>query len=243
MAARLLFRPPARLSLRTLAPHRTMATTPASLPAGTTFFVDSFLLRQWDAATAGTALPATVSPADILARVEAAHAAGDAPLVDGYAPFCKHVFVRAWFDVAPGALAITPANAHLLRSGYSSRRPEELAVLSRWFDEADVRDRLGRAEWLDVILYSADQLAAEAAALPAGERVPLPPGVPWGIISVKAQAEPHETPMTPITAMRNALGREEGGSGVPIDRDAYAAAVAYWQAHAAVVRGGGGKGE
>ena len=209
------------------------------LPAGTTFFIDSFVLRQWSPDASGTALPASVTPADLLARVEAAHAAGEAPLVDGYAPFCKHVFVRAWFDVAPGALAVTPANAHKLRSGYTRRRPEELAVLSRWFDAADVADELGRAEWLDVILYSADQLAREAAALPAAERVPLPAGVPWGIISVKAQKEGHETPMQPITALRNALGREEGGSGVPLDREAYDAAVAYWSERAAVVRGGG----
>jgi hypothetical protein len=27
-----------------------------------------------------------------------------------------------------------------------------------------------------------------------------------------------ETPMEPITMMRNALGKTEGGSGVPLDR-------------------------
>lgn len=27
--------------------------------------------------------------------------------------------------------------------------------------------------------------------------------------------------MQPITMLRNALGREEGGSGVPLNRDAY----------------------
>eukprot|EP00983_Pelagomonas_calceolata_P029264 917066-Pelagomonas_calceolata.AAC.10 len=35
------------------------------------------------------------------------------------------------------------------------------------------------------------------------------------------QNEPFETPMQPITMLRNALGREEGGSGVPIDKEAY----------------------
>ena len=43
--------------------------------------------------------------------------------------------------------------------------------------------------------------------------------------------------MQPITMMRNALGREEGGSGVALSRDAYAASVAYWQGHAAIVAG------
>jgi hypothetical protein len=31
-----------------------------------------------------------------------------------------------------GALPITDANRHLLQSGYTRRRPEELAVLTRW---------------------------------------------------------------------------------------------------------------
>lgn len=38
----------------------------------------------------------------------------------------------------------------------------------------------------------------------------------FGIISVKPQDVPHETPMDPITMMRNALGKEEGGSGVKL---------------------------
>jgi hypothetical protein len=49
--------------------------------------------------------------------------------------------------------------------------------------------------------------------------------------------------MTPITMLRNALGRAEGGSGVPLDRAKYEEAVAYWQAHAAVVAGDSPSGE
>lgn len=41
-------------------------------------------------------------------------------------------------------------------------------------------------------------------------------------------------PLQPITVMRNALGREEGGSGVPLDREAYEKATAYWDAHAQI---------
>ena len=40
--------------------------------------------------------------------------------------------------------------------------------------------------------------------------------------------------LQPITMMRNALGREEGGSGVPLDRHKYDAAAAYWETHAAI---------
>jgi hypothetical protein len=45
-------------------------------------------------------------------------------------------------------------------------------------------------------------------------------------------AEPIETPMAPVTMMRNALGVEEGGSGVPLDREAYRRSVEFWSAHA-----------
>lgn len=43
--------------------------------------------------------------------------------------------------------------------------------------------------------------------------------------------------MQPITMMRNALGREEGGSGVPLNREAYEESTAYWGKHAPVVAG------
>ena len=126
-------------------------------------------------------------------------------------------------------------------------------MLTRWFPAADVTAT--EAKWLDVILYSREQLAMECAAMPskqgAGEQVvqrlrdagvrpsgwlsvscclPVParllacrpsvlclfaapapaapapalplsacpvqlPDAPWGIISIKAQDEDHETPM------------------------------------------------
>ena len=58
---------------------------------------------------------------------------------------------------------------------------------------------------------------------------------PWGIISIKAQDVDHELPMTPITAMRNALGKDQGGSGVQLIREAYMEAVEYWKDHANVL--------
>jgi len=45
---------------------------------------------------------------------------------------------------------------------------------------------------------------------------------------VKGQDENFEIAMTPITIMRNALGKEEGGSGVPLTREEYKKAVEYW---------------
>ena len=78
--------------------------------------------------------------------------------------------------------------------------------------------------------------AARAPAdLPPGRTDSPAPTAP-ALLS-RPQDEGFETPMQPITMMRNALGREEGGSGVPLQRVAYAASVEYWQQHAAVVAG------
>jgi len=43
-------------------------------------------------------------------------------------------------------------------------------------------------------------------------------GYDFGIVSVKPSDVPYETPMDPITMMRNALGKEYGGSGVGLDK-------------------------
>ena len=43
-----------------------------------------------------------------------------------------------------------------------------------------------------------------------------------------------ELPMQPITVMRNALGEDQGGSGVALVPEAYKASVAYWSANAPI---------
>jgi hypothetical protein len=40
--------------------------------------------------------------------------------------------------------------------------------------------------------------------------------------------------MNPITMMRNALGKEEGGSGVPLNKKDYLEAVEFWSKNALV---------
>ena len=56
----------------------------------------------------------------------------------------------------------------------------------------------------------------------------------WGIVSIKPQTVDREVPMQPATMLRNALGLDEGGSGVKLDRAKYREAVDFWSAHAAV---------
>lgn len=136
----------------------------------------------------------------------------------GYAPFCRLHVHRNWTSTRCLTLPITDANRHLLRSAYEARSSRELPVLVRWFEgiEPPVADHLV------VILYSAQQLAKEGAPI-EGE---------WGIVGCLYTQAPDEIPMAPITMMRNALGVEEGGSGVPLDAEAYRRSVAFWQHNA-----------
>mmetsp|Transcript_101158 Transcript_101158/g.184648 ORF Transcript_101158/g.184648 Transcript_101158/m.184648 type:complete len:308 (+) Transcript_101158:82-1005(+) len=158
-------------------------------------------------------------------------AAGEEPLQAGYAPFCKHIFVPNFVSgLLDGVLAINEDTKSYLKSEYVARTDKELPVLTRWFPKGDVAARQQEATYLDVILYSREQIRKENAAM--GN--PDISDAPWGIVSVKPQSINTEIPMEPITMMRNALGADQGGSGVDLDRDAYARSVEFWDKHARV---------
>ena len=151
--------------------------------SGHTFFLDSFAERQWAADYAGTCMRST-DRQELLGRLEdlVRTRGADAVLKDGYAPFCKHVFLENEDEeVKPGAIRITDANRSLLRSGYEARASYELPVLCRWFEGHPDAGGGPKAKFLDVILYSREQILAETAATGADGASP-PEGVPWGII-------------------------------------------------------------
>jgi len=139
-------------------------------------------------------------------------------VLDGYAPFCKLHVHRNWTSTRCSVIAITDDNRHLLRSAYEARNATELPVLVRWFEGLEPPV----ANYLIPILYSREQMAKEGTPIDAD----------WGIVGCLYTLEPEEIPMVPITMLRNALGVEEGGSGVAIDRAAYARAVEFWSRHA-----------
>ena len=143
-----------------------------------------------------------------------------APLavLDGYAPFCKLHVHRNWTPTRCSVVPITDDNRAQLRSAYEARTSDELPVLVRWFEGVEPPV----ANYLVPILYSRDQLAREGAPIDAD----------WGVVGCLYTMAPEEIPMAPITMMRNALGVEEGGSGVPLDRNAYRRSVAFWERHA-----------
>ena len=138
----------------------------------------------------------------------------------GFLRPCGPVLIGRWNWTSTRCLTvpINDDNRHLLRTAYEARTKDELPVLVRWFEgiEAPV------ANYLIVILYSREQLAKEGVPIDAD----------WGIVGCLYTDEPEEIPMAPITMMRNALGVDEGGSGVPLDREAYRRSVEFWERNA-----------
>ncbi|KAK2950257.1 putative DNA replication licensing factor mcm6 [Blattamonas nauphoetae] len=143
-------------------------------------------------------------------------------LVDGYAPFCKHIFIKNIWNIEKNIVEITPEIEPLIRSGYIRRTPAELPVLCRWLPRAAASSLLKPSIYIDVILYSAEQCKDEGESI--GDSL-------WGVVGLIPCDTETEYPMAPITAMRNALGISEGGSGVPIDRDAYEKSASFWDKH------------
>jgi Protein of unknown function (DUF3228) len=139
-------------------------------------------------------------------------------VLPGYAPFCKLHVHRNWTSTRCMTIPIDDDNRHHLRTAYEARTTDELPVLVRWFEGVDPPV----AEYLIVILYDRGQMAKEGTPIDAD----------WGVVGCLYTMTPEETPMAPITMMRNALGVEQGGSGVPLDREAYSRSVTFWKGNA-----------
>lgn len=146
-------------------------------------------------------------------------------ILPGYADFCKLVVLKNFTDARTGTLPITLDNYQYLRTGFSSRTEKELPVMDRWFD---LPLSAPKAKYLVVVLYSKEQLDKERKE---GEEEFIGD---WGAVAILAQMSAEEEVMKPITMMRNALGIEEGGSGVPLDREAYKKSVDFWSNNATV---------
>ena len=86
------------------------------MAAERTFVVDPFCARQFDEASKKTPF-ISMSIEDFEAKVN--EMAGVEPtLHDGYAPFCKHLFVENFVGATVNVLPITPEN-----EGLVSQRP------------------------------------------------------------------------------------------------------------------------
>ncbi|KAI2502214.1 Protein of unknown function (DUF3228) [Fragilaria crotonensis] len=107
-------------------------------------------------------------------------------LQEGYAPFCKHLFlVNDFTDAKVNVLPITKENEHLLRSRYEARNDKELPVLTRSFPRellmtTSDAPSLPTAKYLDLILYSREQIEKENAAQGQGNDASRK--APWGFV-------------------------------------------------------------
>eukprot|EP01038_Epipyxis_sp_PR26KG_P008305 gene8305-11236_t len=162
-------------------------------------------------------------------RINTMYEAGGIELKDGYASFCKHLFVPNFAKVKCGYATITAENKSLIESCYEARKADELPVLIQYIPKEVFEPQ--EATYLDIILYSRDQIIKENIAM--GSQPPAS-DAPWGIISVKGQLCDYELPMQPITMMRNALGKEYGGSGVPIELNKYKESVEFWEKNVSI---------
>lgn len=173
-----------------------------------------------DEPKSGTIIP-DISSEEFVKQINHIHeTTEDQKLIDGYAPFCKLYPVENFTLARSGAIEITPENEQYLKTGYKARVDGELPVLARWFE--GIKPPV--AKYLMIVLYSAEQLAKEGSPIDGD----------YGIVAILGQETPEETPMPPITMMRNALGIKEGGSGHPLDRKAYEKSVRFWLKHATV---------
>lgn len=186
--------------------------------------------RHFDPEFAGTTIPDRTpevfeSEANILVQL--------ATLKPGYADFCKLVFLSNWTDARTGTMEIGSFisrrnNSQFLRTEYKARREGELPVLTRWLDVPEIPldvPEVPKAKWLCLVLYSKEQLTKEEEDIGDAE---------YGIVAILGQMSSKEEPMPPVTMMRNALGIDEGGSGVPLDKKAYMRSVEFWNKNAVV---------
>ena len=179
-------------------------------------------------------------------------------IVDGYAPFCKLLFVENFTEAKVGSLPITLENYQYLRSGYSARREEELPTFSRWLE---LPTGIPKAEWLCIVCYDKEQMTKESMPKEAkmydeAKENSIKQNVEfketffqwlkmngisytpyedlYGVVAILGQSHPNEEPMKPETMLRNALGVEEGGSGHKLNKEDYLKSVDFWDKNATV---------
>ena len=149
-------------------------------------------------------------------------------LLDSEWSFCKYLVIPNEFGVKCAVRPITLDIYPYIRTDYSQRTPEELAVLTRYvqlppgFKSAD-------ANYIVLVLYSREQLQKEFKPKEEGQDFYFDDNVEWGVVSIMGTMEPKPDPLVPITIMRNALGIKEGGNSMPINIIEYNKSVEFWR--------------
>ena len=121
--------------------------------------MDPFCYKQFEKSAGSNYIE--IDKAEFTARVNDFYENSDASVLkEGYAPFCKHLFIPNTFtSMISTSAEITPENSQYLASAYEARRENELAVLVQWLDISKVETK--PAKFLDIILYSKSQITLE----------------------------------------------------------------------------------
>jgi hypothetical protein len=75
----------------------------------------------------------------------------------------KHLFIPNFAGVKCGYVVLSQENKPLVESSYEARSEKELAVLVEYIDSSKIE--APEATWLDIILYSRDQIIKENQAM------------------------------------------------------------------------------
>jgi hypothetical protein len=159
----------------------------------------------------------------------------DRIILDSQWEFCKYlVLPNPYKEVKQAVIPITLDIYPFIRTGYSSRTATELPVMTRWV-ELPPGFPMPQAKYLVYILYSYQQLKKEWEAETREDifetEFYLQPDTEWGIVAIMGTIEPKPDPLVPITIMRNALGKEEGGNGEQLIHSVYKESVDFWEKH------------
>ena len=196
---------------------------------------DPFVTRQFSNSFSGTKIPLNIKD-DVLMNANGAfdylnkYSTEDYLLLDSEWDFCKYLVIPNYFDIKCAVREITLDVYPYIRTDYSQRTPDELAVLTR-FVQLPPGFKLPSANHIVFVLYSKEQLEKEFKPKEEGQEFYFDDNVEWGIVSINGTVLPYPDPLVPITIMRNALGINEGGNGEKLNREVYNESVEFWSKH------------
>lgn len=191
---------------------------------------DPFCLRQFEPKASGTRIPMEIK--DELLEIFNDFLF-DVSLIDSDNNFCKYLVIPNDFQDIKTAIIPLSLDVHpFIQTDYIARTADELPVLTRvaklptWYKRP-------AANYLCAILYTREQLRKEFYSKDenVGKEFYLDEEVEYGIVAIQGTVQEKPDPYVPITMMRNALGMEEGGNGVPLNRESYLESVEFWRNH------------
>ena len=188
---------------------------------------DPFVTRQFSQNFSGTKVNPEVKEELLEVINDAYEYASTETMLDSEWDFCKYLVLPNEFGVKCAVREITLDIYPYIRTDYSQRTPEELAILTRYV-QLPPGFKSAEANYIVLVLYSKEQLQKEFKPKEEGQEFYFDDSVEWGIVSIMGTMEPKPDPLVPITIMRNSLGVEEGGNGETLNRRVYNESVEFW---------------